>query len=248
MSKKFISYGKSAFILCTLCAHLAVAEESARQLVAKADAFRQPIQEGILTFTTSVHRENEPVVEETNEVKIKGAELSFLLSTKGANKGRKVLMNQENLWVRLPGSSRALRITPMQRLMGDVSYGDLGKLRWSEDYDSVLEKSKEENVDGVPAFQFKLTAIKANSAYPKIDLWLAKDDSRPLLAHFYLGSGKLLKSAKFGPLFLINGKKIVKEITYRDQLHLKSFSLLQLVSFKQQAFSQDYFSIEKFRE
>jgi glutamate racemase/predicted negative regulator of RcsB-dependent stress response len=34
----------------------------------------------------------------------------------------------------MPGSARPLRITPMQKLLGDASTGDIATLRWAEDY------------------------------------------------------------------------------------------------------------------
>jgi hypothetical protein len=50
----------------------------------------------------------------------------------------KVLMKGDDMWINLSGSRRALRITPMQRLMGEASNGDVAKLSFSRDYNATI--------------------------------------------------------------------------------------------------------------
>jgi len=236
-----------AFVLLAWRDH-ACADDAVRAFIAKADAYRQPIEEGVLVFSSITHREGEPVAKATYQVSVKGPQLSLVQSLDGPDRGQRVLMNEDNLWVRLPGSSRAVRITPMQKLMGDVSYGDLGKLRWAADYSAERLDTGGEAVEGVAVRKFKLTAVDLAATYSVIELWLADDDSRPLLAKFYLGSGKLLKIATFSALATIDGKRVVKSTTYRDQLNLKSYSVLHLESARPQSFSEAVFSVQRFRQ
>ena len=42
-----------------------------------------------------------------------------------AEKGQKVLMLGDDFWLLMPDSQRPLRITPMQKLLGDASTGDI---------------------------------------------------------------------------------------------------------------------------
>jgi len=245
-------FKKFALLLCACCgaffAQAAPDAAAIHQLLVQADALRQPVAEGVLTFAAQVFRDGKESAQTTYTVQAKGANLSLIHSADGANKGLRVLMNADNLWVRLPGSSRALRITPMQKLMGDVSYGDLGKLRWAEDYEPVAGETQEEALDGTPALRLKLAARNANASYPAIVLWLAQEGGRPLQAHFHLGSGKLLKSARFAAPVQMHGKSVIREITYTDALNSQAHSILRLLEFQEQTFAASHFSIAKFRE
>lgn len=236
-------------LLTALLPALAYSQDSPQELVARADAFRQPVKEGLMVFATSIHREGESVVEATHEVRAKGRDRALVLSVAGRDKGQRVLMNADNLWVRLPSSSRALRITPMQKLMGDVSYGDLGRLSWADDYTATFHtETREELVEGTDAWRLRLVSRSASATYPQIDLWLAKTDSRPLLAKFYLDSGKLLKFASFGSLEVLDGRKIVREVVYRDMLNLKTYSVLRLQRYKAEQLADVTFNVQRFRE
>jgi hypothetical protein len=51
-----------------------------------------------------------------------------------AEPGQKVLMLGDDFWLLMPGSQRAMRITPMQKLLGDASTGDIATMNWADDY------------------------------------------------------------------------------------------------------------------
>jgi hypothetical protein len=63
---------------------------------------------------------------------------SLVLMQSPAEKGQKVLMLGDDFWLLMPGSQRPLRITPMQKLLGDASTGDIATLSWSGDYTATL--------------------------------------------------------------------------------------------------------------
>jgi len=42
-----------------------------------------------------------------------------------------VLMLGDDFWLLMPSSQRPLRITPMQKLLGDASTGDIATLSWA---------------------------------------------------------------------------------------------------------------------
>jgi len=42
--------------------------------------------------------------------------------------GQKMLMLQDNYWLQMPKSRRPIRITPMQKLLGEASVGDISTL------------------------------------------------------------------------------------------------------------------------
>ena len=63
---------------------------------------------------------------------------SLVLMQSPVEKGQKVLMLGDDFWLVMPGSQRPMRITPMQKLLGDASTGDIATLRWAGDYTGQL--------------------------------------------------------------------------------------------------------------
>ncbi|POB65316.1 outer membrane lipoprotein-sorting protein, partial [Vibrio vulnificus] len=107
--------------------------------------------------------------------------------------GQKMLMLQDNYWLQMPKSRRPIRITPMQKLLGEASVGDISTLTWSEDYQGIWVAS--EKVQGlagesVATQRLQLTAKTSGASYQIIDLWLTEQENFPLKADLYLRSGK----------------------------------------------------------
>nr|WP_245649882.1 outer membrane lipoprotein-sorting protein [Vibrio nereis] len=105
--------------------------------------------------------------------------------------GQKMLMLGDNYWLLMPKSRRPIRITPMQKLLGEASVGDISTLTWSEDYQATLvEQSEQTN-------QLRLESVTQGASYERIDLWLDAKTDFPMKADLYLRSGKLAKQAIF---------------------------------------------------
>ena len=106
--------------------------------------------------------------------------------------GQKVLMLGDKFWLFLPSSKRAMRITAMQKMMGEASVGDVASLNWSEDYRIV-----EQTMDG-GFTKLRLQAARKGLSYDTIDLWVDAETGHPKKADLFLKSGKLAKQAEFG--------------------------------------------------
>lgn len=110
-----------------------------------------------------------------------------------------MLMMGDNYWLQMPKSRRPIRITPMQKLLGEASIGDISTLTWSQDYQGEWKATETTSVSGksIATYHLVLTAKTAGASYQKIDLWLAKQDAFPIKADLYLRSGKLAKQAHY---------------------------------------------------
>lgn len=134
---------------------------------------------------------------------------SLVLMRSPAEAGQKVLMLGDDFWLLMPGSARALRITPTQKLLGDASTGDIATLRWSEDYSGTLvgeEPCAQAAAGaagaapaGTPAqcLHLTLAATRKGSSYARIELWMGKARHEPVAAELYVQSDKLAKVARF---------------------------------------------------
>ncbi|MCK5076511.1 MAG: outer membrane lipoprotein-sorting protein, partial [Calditrichia bacterium] len=98
----------------------------------------------------------------------KGNNKSVMICTKGKNKNMKVLMKDENMWVNIGRSKRAMRITPMQRLLGQASNGDVAKVAFSQDYNGEIKKITND------FYILELDAKNNGATYQKIILYVKK--------------------------------------------------------------------------
>lgn len=112
-------------------------------------------------------------------------------------KGRSVLMLGDQMWLLLPGSKRPLKVTPQQRMLGPAAGGDVARTRFRLDY--LVQAVVEDSLEAQPCWRLELSARKPSTSARTVHLWVAKDRMIPLKAEFHLASGKLARTARFGP-------------------------------------------------
>lgn len=145
---------------------------------------------------------------------------SLVVFKSKAEAGQKMLMLGDNYWLLMPKSRRPIRITPMQKLLGEASVGDVSTLTWSEDYQGRWIKEEPiSRQDGsqVQTNLLQLEAVTKGASYHHIELWLEKESDFPLKANLYLRSGKLAKEAWY-----IKGERsgslVVSAMTLLDKI------------------------------
>jgi len=140
---------------------------------------------------------------------------SLVLMRSPAEKGQKVLMLGDDFWLLMPGSQRPLRITPMQKLLGDAATGDIATMSWSDDYTGTLVG--EEMCGETPCLHLSLAATRKSVSYQRIELWLGKARHEPLKAELFVQSDKLAKQARF-VMDKPEAPTMVVEMLLQDQL------------------------------
>ncbi len=122
---------------------------------------------------------------------------SLVLMQSPAEKGQKVLMLGDDYWLLMPGSQRPMRITPMQKLLGDASTGDIATMSWADDYTGTVAGEEACGEPAQPCVHLSLTASRKGVTYQRIELWLGKARHEPVKADLYVQSDKLAKQARF---------------------------------------------------
>jgi hypothetical protein len=117
---------------------------------------------------------------------------SLALVRTGRDAGQKVLMLDDQFWLFLPSSQRPIRITPLQKLLGEASIGDVTSLRWQEDYRVVERQDADDSHRSLI-----MEAARPGLSYERIELIIRSDNYAPVSGRFYLRSGKLAKTARF---------------------------------------------------
>ncbi|HEX7439282.1 MAG TPA: outer membrane lipoprotein-sorting protein [Caldimonas sp.] len=142
---------------------------------------------------------------------------SLVLMQSPAEKGQKVLMLGDDFWLLMPGSQRPLRISPMQKLIGDASTGDIATMGWATDYTGTLAGEERCGEPAQDCLHLSLQASRKGVTYQRIELWLGKARHEPVKADLYVQSDKLAKQARF-VMDKPAAPTTVTEMLLRDQL------------------------------
>ena len=213
-------------ITCALVAHAAPATApDADEILKRSDTYR----DGWPAFVTHVkitnYESGKPDEEELYEVSQKGTDKTYVEFMSPRDKGRHLLMLGDDMWVYLPDTSRPVRITPLERLSGDASNGDVARTNYAIDYSPVYVRT--EKVGTEECHVLDLTAKRKGATYQRILYWVRVSDARPVKAEFYLTSGKHIKSATFDEYAEFDGKQLLRKFTLYDEIRHNSHSILE---------------------
>ena len=215
------------------------ADGEAARLLALADGFRGGLDSGVVSVKLT-NFEADRVVEEAGfEVSVKGDNsLVKFLSLK--SKGQSLLMRGDDMWFFLPAVARPVRITPIQRLLGNVSNGDLARLRYGVDYAATVEGDAD--ADGIPCVVLDLRAKRKAATYQRVRYFVRKSDARPVRAEYFLTSGKPIKTATFGELKNMGGRPTLTRIEIHDATHPASKTTIDFLAITPRALPDKLFS------
>ena len=104
------------------------------------------------------------------QVSQKGTDKTHVEFLSPREKGTFLLMLGDDMWVYLPDTRRPVRITPLERLTGDASNGDVARTNYAYDYDAVY--LRREKCGDTECHVLELTARRKSSTYHKIAYWL----------------------------------------------------------------------------
>ena len=123
---------KILFVVCLLTG--ALSAEDANSIVRKADAVRGPQGSFRMKIKVTSERPDQAKQEMFLETYVKDRTTSVVKFTDPAReRGKAMLMVNDDLWMYIPGSKRTFRISPQQRLMGDVSNADVARVNFADD-------------------------------------------------------------------------------------------------------------------
>ncbi len=184
------------FLLFALCLlPFAAGAQTAREIVEASDDARNLSQSFKMAMRLTDFENEKQKDQAEFEVMVSGRDKGLVKFASGRNKGNYLLMAGDDMWIYLPNTRLPIRITPMQRLMGDASNGDVARTNYSQDYDATL--LGEETREGVNCWRLELKAKSKAATYHRIEYWVEKGTFLPTRADFYLLSGKFYKTALF---------------------------------------------------
>ena len=207
------------------CRPSRAATPDAEALLKRSDTFRNGWPSYVIRVKITNYEQGKSDEEKLYEVSQKGTDKTYVEFMSPRDKGRHLLMLGDDMWIYLPDTSRPVRITPLERLSGDASNGDVARTNYAVDYSPVYLRA--EKVGAEECNVLELTAKRKGSTYQKIEYWLRVQDARPVKAEFYLTSGKHIKSATFDEYLQYGGKSLLHRLTLYDQIRHNSHSVLE---------------------
>ncbi len=219
---------------------LVLAQESGDSILRAADLYRNS-WESFIVQTLIKNFKNDQLEDSSKfEVMIKGNGKSLVRFLNSDQKGQYLLMVDDLMWLYMPNTRRPIRVTPLQRLTGNASNGDIARTNFSRDYQARL--LGEELVGDLICYKLELTAKTSSATYPRVEYWVTKAESRPVKAELYLASGKLCKSVSYDEYETLNGKRLLRKMTLIDRLRKNSYTMMEYLNYEPKQLPDKYFN------
>jgi outer membrane lipoprotein-sorting protein len=202
-----------------------MAAPDAEGLLKRSDTFRNGWPTYVVQVKITDYESGKPDEEHLYQVSQKGIDKTYVEFLSPREKGEHLLMLGDDMWIYLPDASRPVRITPLERLTGDASNGDVARTNYAADYTPAYLRT--ETIGAVDCYVLELTARRKGATYQRILYWLRVTDARPSRAEFYLTSGKHIKSASFDEYEVSEGRMLLRKLTLYDDIRHNSHSVLE---------------------
>jgi hypothetical protein len=133
------------------------------------------------------------------------------------DKGTKLLMVDNDMWVFMPSAAKPIRVSARQRLTGNAVYGDVVRLQFVGNYKA--EMGKPDHFQGRSAIVLILTAIDGRPVtYDRIEYWIDSATHSPLKALYESADGKILREGYFDTFRTVFGVKRPSHFRLVDHL------------------------------
>lgn len=202
---------QSLLLLLSLSTSIALsAPTDPDMILKKVDAIRNPSESYTMTVQVT---DSDSGKESIFDVSLSGNDRTLIKTVKPSrDRGRNLLMLDEEMWAYIPNLKRALRVSLSQKLTGQAANGDISRMRWSGDYTPTIEKSNDK------VWQLHLKAKKKGLTYENLRVWVQKSTFRPIKAEFLSLTDKVLKVAKYHGYQPLAGQVRPSKITIQDAL------------------------------
>jgi hypothetical protein len=121
----------TSLIACSFSHEASAADVKA--LLKEADAYRITAESLRVDTEVKTFKGGQPDKTRLYHVYVKPGRRSLVVFRSPSERGQKMLMLGDDFWLVMPSSQRPLRITPMQKLLGDASTGDIASLTCIKD-------------------------------------------------------------------------------------------------------------------
>lgn len=235
------SWAIALFLVVFCSSNALTAERSAEEILAAVDSIRAPGPSFAFDLRIESRPEGkEPVIQKMS-VSVKDLKKSLVRFTDPPeNRGRVLLMVGQDLWIHIPSTNQPIRISPQQRLLGQVANGDVARVVYSYDYKASLVGT--ETFAQASCNVLELIAKTPEATYGKIRMWVDAGNNRPLKAEFYASTGKLLKTGLYDDYQRVLGKDRPMRVAITDAVRKGDVTTLEISNMRISDFPESDFA------
>lgn len=159
--------------------------------------------------------------------------------------GRRILTEGKNMWMVLPTSSRTIRVSADDRLLGQASNGDILNI--------PLEKYKysyngTETVKGKSYNRIVAKLRGGGATYSRVDFLVEPGTNKPFRSYHFSHSGKLVKVAEYVSFRNSGGQQRVSKIALIDPIVKSNVTIMQFGNYRKRNLPKSMFTKSAMRQ
>lgn len=159
------------------------------------------------------------------------------------DKGKVLFSDWYDLWFYTPELRRPISVSRQQRLIGQISNGDVIVTNFEYAYDATL--LGQEPCGDKRCYKLSLTRKSPEVTWPKVMYYVETDgDNRPYKAAYYSLDDKLLKEVLYQDFRMVLGKMRPTKIVVQEARHDKSYSVMEYSDVRLESLPEYYFTRE----
>ncbi|KEY57377.1 outer membrane lipoprotein-sorting protein [Serratia sp. DD3] len=230
-------------------------DQRAREIIRRADRVRAPDQPFRYTLTLLEHKggrdvtENQQVLDvsmrfykPSERVEKGDARALVRFVSPVRDKGKALLSDLDKMWYFSPDLRRPIPISRQQRLMGQVSNGDVVAADF--DYSYISKLVGEEACGEKTCYKLSLQRRWPHVTYPAITYWVDKETGFPNRADFLSADGVLLKRSYYRDFQQVLGKMRPTTIVVEDALQKGNYTTMRYSDVRLESLPESYFQKE----
>lgn len=230
-------------------------DKHAREIIRRADRVRAPEQPFRYTLTLLEHKGGRDVIENQQVLDIsmrfykpseqmeKGDARALVRFVSPArDKGKALLSDLDKMWYFAPDLRRPIPISRQQRLMGQVSNGDVVAADFDYSYISTLVG--EEACGQKICYKLSLERRWPYVTYPAINYWVEKETGFPSRADFLSTDGVLIKRSYYRDYQQVLGQMRPTTVIVEDALRKDNYTTMRYSDVKLESLPESHFQKE----
>ncbi|WP_322059109.1 outer membrane lipoprotein-sorting protein [Paraburkholderia sp. J63] len=158
------------------------------------------------------------------------------------DKGKAMLSDYEKMWYYAPDLRRPIPISKQQRLIGQISNGDVVAADF--DYSYVSQLQGEEPCGKTVCYRLALQRRWPFVTYPKIMYWVEKDTFYPYRADFMSDSGVLIKRSYYSDYRPELGQMRPHRIVVEDSMRKDNYTTMEYSNLRLESLPESYFQVD----
>lgn len=211
-----------------------LADVTPDEILKKVDEVRNP--SGSYEMTVDIESSDSSDIS-TFEVSLKGNDKTLIKTTRPIkDRGRNMLMLEENMWVFIPNIKRSVRVSLAQKLTGLAANGDIARMRWSDDYSAKIEKQDKNE------YVLFLSANKKGLTYDQLRVWVNSKNYYPIRVEYLSLNQKILKTARYEDFKQLAGRVRPSKIEIQDSINNNLKSTIFIRHMAEKEFNDSIFN------